>query len=76
MSGRVLFVDDEPRVLEGMQRSLRNQVEMRTATSGAEGLRQVLTDEERRLHDLSPGMILDQDLNVIPPQLHPSELKK
>jgi len=39
MSERVLFVDDEPQVLEGIQRALRKQVEVQTATSGAEGLR-------------------------------------
>jgi response regulator RpfG family c-di-GMP phosphodiesterase len=39
MSDRVLFVDDEPNVLEGIQRSLRKQVDLRTAASGAEGLR-------------------------------------
>jgi response regulator RpfG family c-di-GMP phosphodiesterase len=39
MSERVLFVDDEPQVLEGIQRALRKQVELQTATSGAEGLR-------------------------------------
>jgi len=41
MSERVLFVDDEPQVLEGIQRSLRKQVAIHTATSGAEGLRLV-----------------------------------
>jgi CheY-like chemotaxis protein len=39
MSERILLVDDEPQVLEGIQRSLRKQVEMQTATSGVEGLR-------------------------------------
>jgi response regulator RpfG family c-di-GMP phosphodiesterase len=39
MTGRVLFVDDEPQLLEGIQRSLRKQVDLQTATSGAEGLR-------------------------------------
>ena len=39
MNERVLFVDDEPQVLEGIQRSLRKQVDLQTATSGAEGLR-------------------------------------
>jgi response regulator RpfG family c-di-GMP phosphodiesterase len=39
MSDRVLFVDDEPNVLEGIQRSLRKQVDLQTASSGAEGLR-------------------------------------
>jgi putative nucleotidyltransferase with HDIG domain len=38
---RILFVDDEPRVLEGLRRmlySLRNEWEMRFAASGAEAL--------------------------------------
>jgi CheY-like chemotaxis protein len=39
MSGRILFVDDEPNVLEGIQRTLRKQSALFTATSGAEGLR-------------------------------------
>jgi response regulator RpfG family c-di-GMP phosphodiesterase len=39
MNQRVLFVDDEPNVLEGIQRTLRKQVELQTATSGAEALR-------------------------------------
>jgi CheY-like chemotaxis protein len=39
MSERVLFVDDEPNVLEALQRTLRKQVDMETATSGIEGLR-------------------------------------
>jgi CheY-like chemotaxis protein len=39
MSERVLLVDDEPQVLEGIQRALRKQVDLRTATGGTEGLR-------------------------------------
>jgi response regulator RpfG family c-di-GMP phosphodiesterase len=39
VSERVLFVDDEQQVLDGIQRTLRKQVDMQTATSGAEGLR-------------------------------------
>ncbi len=39
MSERVLFVDDEPNVLDAIQRTLRKQVELRTATSGADALR-------------------------------------
>jgi CheY-like chemotaxis protein len=35
---RVLFVDDEPNVLDGIRRQLRNRVDMETATSGAAGL--------------------------------------
>jgi response regulator RpfG family c-di-GMP phosphodiesterase len=38
MSERILFVDDEPNVLEGIQRTLRKYVEIQTAPSGAEGL--------------------------------------
>lgn len=37
-SNRVLFVDDEPNLLEGIQRALHKQVDMETATSGAGGL--------------------------------------
>ena len=39
MNQRVLFVDDEPSVLEGIQRTLRKQLELQTAASGAEALR-------------------------------------
>jgi len=39
VSERVLFVDDEPNVLEGIRRALRRQVDLQTASSGAEGLR-------------------------------------
>lgn len=39
MSERVLFVDDEPNVLEAIQRTLRKQLELRTAGSGADALR-------------------------------------
>jgi DNA-binding NarL/FixJ family response regulator len=39
MSERILFVDDEPNVLEGIQRTLRKQNDLFTAPSGAEGLR-------------------------------------
>ncbi len=39
MSEAVLFVDDEPHVLEGIARSLRNRFNIHTAVGGAEGLR-------------------------------------
>lgn len=39
MTERVLFVDDEPNVLDAIQRTLRKQVEIHTATGGADGLR-------------------------------------
>ena len=38
MKDRVLFVDDEPNVLDGIRRQLRNRVELETATSAAAGL--------------------------------------
>ncbi len=38
VSSRILFVDDEPNVLAGLQRLLRRRFEMFTANSGAEGL--------------------------------------
>lgn len=39
MSQRVLFVDDEPHVLESIRRTVCKQVELQTASSGAEALR-------------------------------------
>jgi response regulator RpfG family c-di-GMP phosphodiesterase len=44
MTEKVLFVDDEPNVLEAIQRTLRKRVVLQTATGGAEGL-QLLRDE-------------------------------
>lgn len=41
MSEKVLFVDDEPNVLEGIRRQIGRKVEMETATSGADGLKLV-----------------------------------
>jgi len=35
---KVLFVDDEPEILQGFRRFLRKHIEMYTATSGAQGL--------------------------------------
>lgn len=43
MSERVLFVDDEPNVLEAIQRTLRKQVDIQTATGGVEGLQVLQT---------------------------------
>ena len=42
MVGRILLVDDEPRILDGLRRSLRGRYPVETAESGAEGL-EVLT---------------------------------
>ncbi len=44
MNARVLFVDDEPNVLDGIRRQLRKKVDIKTATSGCEGL-QIIQDE-------------------------------
>lgn len=41
MSEKVLFVDDEPNILEGIRRNIGRKVTMETATSGADGLRLV-----------------------------------
>jgi DNA-binding NtrC family response regulator len=39
MSERVLFVDDEPNVLEAVQRTLRKRIDLCIAVGAAEGLR-------------------------------------
>jgi response regulator RpfG family c-di-GMP phosphodiesterase len=39
MNQRVLFVDDEPNVLQGIERTLRKQLDLQTASSGEEALR-------------------------------------
>lgn len=41
---KVLFVDDEPGVLQGIVRNLRGKLEIFTATSGAEGLAQISSE--------------------------------
>ena len=38
MSNRVLFVDDDPKILAAFQRQLRKKVTVETVESGAEGL--------------------------------------
>src|SRR3954465_9092456 len=38
MKDRVLFVDDEPNVLDGIRRQLRNRVDIETANSASAGL--------------------------------------
>ena len=42
MSGKVLFVDDEPNILEGVRRQLRKLVALDTAMSAEEGMKAVL----------------------------------
>lgn len=43
MNAKVLFVDDEPNILEGIRRQLRKKIAIETATSGREGL-QIVRD--------------------------------
>src|SRR5690606_24690286 len=42
---RVLFVDDEPRVLSGLTRNLRNHFDVHTATGGREALELIAANE-------------------------------
>jgi response regulator RpfG family c-di-GMP phosphodiesterase len=44
MSEKILLVDDEPNVLESIQRQLRNRFEVKTAQSGDEALEVLKTD--------------------------------
>jgi response regulator RpfG family c-di-GMP phosphodiesterase len=39
MTGRILFVDDEPNILEGIRRQLRKHFDVDIATGGEEGLK-------------------------------------
>lgn len=43
---RILLVDDEARVLDGLRRTLRGRYDVDTANSGAEGLAQIAAAEE------------------------------
>jgi DNA-binding NarL/FixJ family response regulator len=43
MTDRVLFVDDEPNVLDGIRRQLRNRLDIETATGAAAGLEIIRT---------------------------------
>ena len=45
MAGKVLFVDDEPNVLDAIRRQMRNKVLLDTATSGEEGLQKFREDD-------------------------------
>lgn len=41
MANRILFVDDEPRLLDGVRRTLRGRYLVVTASSGAEGVEEI-----------------------------------
>jgi CheY-like chemotaxis protein len=53
---KVLFVDDEPQLLDGIARSLRNHFDIRTATSAAEGL--------QTLKALGPFAVVVSDMRM------------
>lgn len=46
MTDRILFVDDEPNILQGFQRSLRNRFDVSVAESGADALQLVENSEK------------------------------
>lgn len=56
MSQKVLFVDDEPNVLDGIRRSLRNRFSADTATSGSEAL--------DLLHTEGPYAVIVSDMQM------------
>jgi response regulator RpfG family c-di-GMP phosphodiesterase len=56
MSECVLFVDDEQNVLDAIQRTLRKQIELRTANGGEEGL--------RMLREMGPFALVISDMRM------------
>jgi len=60
MTERVLFVDDEPHLLEGIARGLHNRFEIHTATSGEQGL--------RLMHTAGPFALVVSDMRM--PQMN------
>ena len=56
MSANVLFVDDEPNVLEGIRRQLRKELSIETATSGEDGL--------QKIRDSGPFAVVISDMRM------------
>ena len=56
MSERILFVDDEPNVLEGIRRSLHKLGEVHTASGGPDGL--------RMLREIGPFALVISDMRM------------
>ena len=56
MAHRILFVDDEKRVLDGLKRMLHGEFEVETALSGTEGL--------ATIHLLGPFAIVVSDMRM------------
>ena len=74
MRERVLFVDDEPNVLDGIRRQLRNRVDLETATSGAAGLEMIRAQgpfavvvSDMRMPEMDGARFLAQ-VNTLAPQ--------
>ncbi len=67
MTERVLLVDDEPLVLEGLKRQLRKKVDVETAASGREGLAIIERSEpfavvvsDMRMPEMNGSQFLEQ----------------
>ena len=56
MNDQVLFVDDEPNILDGIRRQLRKKVALDTATSGEEGL--------LKIRDAGPFAVVVSDMRM------------
>jgi response regulator RpfG family c-di-GMP phosphodiesterase len=58
MSERILLVDDEPRLLDGLRRTLRGRYVITTATSGPDGLTLI----EESAHEGNPFAVIVSDM--------------
>ena len=74
MSDRVLFVDDEPNVLDGIRRQLRNRIDIETANGAAAGLAMIqakgpfaVVVSDMRMPDMNGARFLAK-VNEISPQ--------
>lgn len=56
MSEKILFVDDEPNLLDGIRRQLRQQFDIETATGGAAGL--------QTISDCGPFAVVVSDMRM------------
>jgi DNA-binding NarL/FixJ family response regulator len=76
MSERVLFVDDEPNVLDGIRRQLRNHLDIETAVGAAAGLEIVKTKgpfavviSDMRMPDMNGARFLAKVNEISPPTI-------
>jgi response regulator RpfG family c-di-GMP phosphodiesterase len=56
MADKILFVDDEPFVLDGYKRMLRNEFQVSTAVGGEDGL--------EKIHDCGPYSVVISDMRM------------